>query len=169
MHVLRRHLRTIDETTGDGVPACGVGPRYKITAEPGDVNCLRCRRSTEYPRPDSEATQSPEPEATPEAAPLLTWRDAARERAERRHARPVIGAAADIHAITVGSMDGLTREDIASLVAWLRWRVTDGWDPAQEASDAFDECVRALAIAALAEHDARARGTDALQADEPSP
>lgn len=159
MHVLRRHLRTIDEATGDGVPACGVGPRYAITAEPGDVTCLRCRRSTKYPRPDGEATQPTEPEAAPETAPLLTWRDAARERAQRRYARPVIGTAADLHAITVGSMDGLTREDVASMVAWLRWRVSEGWEPAQGASAAFDDCVRALAIAALVEHAMRDRGT----------
>ena len=114
---LKRHLRVVPEGATDGLPACGVGPRYQVTAQTGNVTCERCRRSTHFPTAERAIVHR---DVKPGNVPLLDW--------ARRSGRPIFAAA---------------RLSLAHVGADLARAETLSADPAS-ALAALDDVARAL-------------------------
>ena len=73
-----------------------------------------------------------------------------------RYSASVIETASDIHSEVVGSGQLFhSEDDYTRAVAWLRWRVGDGWDATNTSE--FDWCVRSLALCAVALADKAAK------------
>lgn len=67
-----------------------------------------------------------------------------------RHDHSVVETAAIVAGLATGSYGELQREKETELVAWLEWRITDGWNScALGEAGAYDRAVHQLASAAL--------------------
>lgn len=70
-----------------------------------------------------------------------------------RYAASVVEVALALHGHASGTSDPMADAMLKEYIAWLRWRVLDGWIPTASgpAQERFDNAVHDLANAALAE------------------
>jgi len=74
---------------------------------------------------------------------------------EDRYKYEFLSAAIGLHCSTSGASDPMTAQEAVDVYQWLKWRVTDAWQPPVKHWAAFDCAVRLVGLSACTEYEAR--------------